>query len=184
MVPAAQWGGLPAPVVVRAPRWMRWLGPPLLTATWVALLSPVVLAIREGDWMAPVRGAGLGAVGAAVGWLVVAVLLVAIPPALRALLTYRTVLDAGGVDLPFGRGRHALEDLDRVRWLPQGGPVNAAHRPERFEVTASGPGLVARVTRQEADWGSALAVLRHWSRARPEIVADEQTAQVLAGGGP
>ncbi|KGN42699.1 hypothetical protein N801_13855 [Knoellia aerolata DSM 18566] len=163
---------------------MRWLGPPLLAATWLAGLSPVVLAIREGDWQAPVRDSGLGAAGASVGWVVVAVLLVTIPLAVRVLLTYRTVLDAGGVDAPFGRGRHVLADLERVRWVPQGGPVNAAHRPERFEVSASGAGLVARVTRQEADWESALAVLRYWSRARPEIVADEQTAQVLADAGP
>ena len=176
----AQWGGLPAPVVVRPPGWVRWLGPPLLVGAWLVLLSPVVLALRERDWIAPVRDAGLGAGGAVVGWVVVAALLVAIPPALRALLTYRTVLDVDGVEAAFGRGRVDLATIERVRWVPQSGPVNAANRPERFEVlTASG--LVARVSRGESDWEATRLLLRHWARRRPEIVRDDPTAGALDG---
>jgi hypothetical protein len=169
------------PVVVRPPAWVRWLGPPLLVGTWLLLLAPVVLALRERDWMAPVRDSGLGALGAVVGWLIVGVLLVAIPPALRALLTCRTVLDATGVQTPFGRGLVDLGQIDEVRWVPQGGPVDAAARPERFEVLSDGAGLVARVVRSEADWEAARSLLRHWSRLRPQIVRDDRTAAVLAG---
>lgn len=176
----AQWGGLPTPVVVRPPTWVRWLGPPLLVGTWVLFLSPVVLAVRERDWMAPVRDSGLGVGGALVGWLIVAVLLVAIPPAIRAILTYRTVLDAGGVDRPFGRGRVDLSQVRTIRWVSQGGPVNAANRPERFEVLTDEAGLVARVARGEADWEGTRAVLAHWASRRPEIVRDEPTAAALA----
>lgn len=168
------------PVVVRPPAWVRWLGPPLLIGTWLLMLSPVVLALRERDWMAPVRDAGLGPVGAVVGWCIVGVLVIVIPLALRAVLTYRTVLDATGVEPPFGRGRVDLSDIDEVRWVPQGGPVNAANRPERFEVLGGGAGLVARVTRAEAHWEGAQDVLRHWARLRPQIVRDDQTAAVLA----
>lgn len=180
MVTDAQWGGLPSSVVVHPPGWVRWLGPPLLVGTWLLLLSPIVLAVRERDWMAPVRDSGLGAGGAVVGWVVVAVLLVVIPPAVRVVLTYRTVLDAGGVVAPFGRGRIDLDAIETVRWVPQGGPVNAANRPERFEVIATTSGLVARAARGEADWDATRAVLRHWAGRRPEIVRDEATAAVLA----
>ncbi|KGN28841.1 hypothetical protein N798_17130 [Knoellia flava TL1] len=168
--------------MVRPPTWMRWLGPPLLLGTWVLFLSPVVLAVRERDWMAHVRDSGLGVGGALVGWFILAVLLVVIPPAIKVLLTYRTVLDAGGVDPPLGRARVDLGEVRKIRWVPQGGPVNAANRPERFEVISEQSGLVARVARGEADWGATQAVLRHWARQRPEIVEDEPTAAALAGG--
>lgn len=180
----AQWGGLPTPVVVRPPTWVRWVGPPLLLGAWVLFLSPVVLAVRERDWMAPVRDSGLGAVGAVVGWVVVAVLLLTIPPAIRAILTYRTVLDARGVEAPFGRGRFDLDQIDEVRWVPQGGPVNAANRPERFEVLSRESGLVARAPRGEVDWEATRAVLRHWASRRPQIVRDEPTALALAADVP
>lgn len=178
----AQWGGLPTPVVVRPPTWMRWLGPPLLAGTWLLFVSPVALAVHERDWMAPVRGSGLGVFGALVGWVIVAVLLVSIPPAIRVLLTYRTVLDAEGVQAPFDRGRVDLDRVTQVRWVPQGGPVNAANRPERFEVLAGDAGLVARVPRGEADWDGTRAVLAHWATRRPEIVRDDPTAEALADG--
>ena len=151
----------------------------MLVGTWLLMLSPVVLAVRERDWMAPVRDSGLGAVGAIVGWLIVAVLLVVIPPALKVVLTSRTVLDADGVQAPFGRGRHDLAQVTQVRWVPQGGPVNAANRPERFEVLTRESGLVARVARGEADWEATRSVLRHWARSRPEIVRDDPTAAAL-----
>ena len=166
--------------MVRPPTWVRWIGPPLLAATWVLLVTPVALAVHERDWMAPVRGSGLGVFGALVGWVVVAVLLVAIPPAIRVVLTYRTVLDAEGVQAPFSRGRFDLARVTQVRWVPQGGPVNAASRPERFEVLAGDAGLVARVPRGEADWDGTRAVLAHWATRRPEIVRDEPTAVALA----
>lgn len=130
--------------------------------------------------MAPVRDSGLGPVGAVVGWVIVAALLVVIPPALRAILTYRTVLDVDGVEAPFGRGRHELAQIDEVRWVPQGGPVNAANRPERFEVLGGEAGLLARVPRGEADWEATRTLLRHWARRRPQIVRDDRTAAVLA----
>lgn len=149
--------------------------------TWVLLLSPVVLAIRERDWMAPVRDSGLGVGGAVVGWVVVTVLLVAIPPALRVVLTYRTVLHPGGLEPPFGRSRVDLAQVEQVRWVPQGGPVGAANRPERFEVIGRGDGLLARVARGEADWDATRAVLRHWAATRPEIVRDDLTTAALAG---
>ena len=71
-----------------------------------------------GGLWAPVDGSGVGTVGAVVGWVVVAVPLVAIRPAAKVLLTYRTVLDADGIEGPFGRGRVDLAQLDRVRWVP------------------------------------------------------------------
>jgi len=159
---------------------VRWLGPPVLLGAWIVFLAPVALALRERDWMAPVRGSDLGVVGALVGWVVVAVLLVAIPPAIRVILTYRTVLDAAGVDPPFGRGRVDLAQVRKIRWVPQGGPVNAANRPERFEVLTEQSGLVARVARGEADWDGTRAVLAHWASLRPEIVQDDPTAAALA----
>lgn len=167
------------PVVVRAPAWMRWLGPVLLLGVWAAMCSVVVFAIRERDWMAPVRDSGLGATGAVIGWVIVLFFVLAIPPCLKALLTYRTVLDVDGVQAPLGRGRVPLAQIHRVRWIPQGGPINAANRPERFEVHSEDAGLVARVTRAEADWDAARAVLRHWTRLRPEIVHDDPTAEAL-----
>ena len=171
---------VPAPVVVAPPGWVRWFGPPLLLGTWGVFASPIVLAVRERDWMAPVRDSGLGAPGAVVGWVIVGVLLLIIPLALKVLVGYRTVLDADGVVAPFGRGRFELSELTQVRWVPQGGPVNAANRPERFEILGDEVGLVARVARGEADWEAARAVLAHWARRRPDIVQDDPTAAVLA----
>lgn len=168
------------PVVVRAPLWMRLVGPVLLAGVWVAMLTPIGLAVRERDWMAPVGDSGLGAGGAIVGWVIVAVFVVIIPPSLKVLLTYRTVLDAQGVQAPNSRGRVDLEEIKTVRWVPQGGPVNAANRPERFEVLSESSGLVARVSRDEADWPAVRAMLRHWAQRRPEIVRDDQTAAALA----
>lgn len=86
--------------MLRPPAWVRWLGPPLLIGLWLLMLSPVVLAVRERDWMAAVRDSGLGPLGAVVGWVIVGVLLLVIPPAVRAILTYRTVLDVDGVEPP------------------------------------------------------------------------------------
>lgn len=128
--------------------------------------------------MAPVRDSGLGAGGAVVGWVLVALLLTVIPPAVRAILTYRTVLDADGVEAPFGRGRVDLASIERVRWVPQSGPVNAANRPERFEVLTDS-GLVTRVARGESDWEATRLLLGHWARRRPEIVRDDPTAAAL-----
>lgn len=159
---------------------MRTIAPCLLGGLWTLLLTPVVLAVREGDWMAPVRDAGLGAVGAVTGWVVLAVLVLVLPLAILVLLTQRTVIDGTGVDAAFGRGRFDLARIDEVRWVPQGGPVDAGQRPEHFEVLAGDGGLVARVAPGEADWRATRDVLRHWVRVRPQIVRDDRTAAVLA----
>lgn len=179
-MPTAQRGELPGPLVLRPPAWVRWLGPPLLIGLWLLMLSPVVLAVRERDWMAAVRDSGLGPLGAVVGWVIVGVLLLVIPPAVRAILTYRTVLDVDGVEPPFGRERVGLDDLEEVRWVAQGGPVNAANNPERIEVLAAGAGLVAPVPRSDPGWYAVLAMAREWARRRPEIIRDDRTAEVLA----
>lgn len=174
----------PAAVVVRPPDWVRWLGPPVLVGAWLVFASPIVLAVLERDWMAPVRDSGLGAGGAVAGWVIVGVLLLVVPAALKVLLGYRVVLDADGVEAPFGRGRFDLSQIDVVRWVPQGGPVNAANRLERFEVLAGDAGLVARVARGEADWEATRLVLRHWAQRSPHIVRDERTAAALAASLP
>ncbi|KGN32281.1 hypothetical protein N802_18125 [Knoellia sinensis KCTC 19936] len=169
----------PAPVIIGPPGWMRWFGPILLLGVWLAMMSVVVFAFRERDWMAPVRDSGLGVVGAIVGWVIVLFFLLILPPSIKVLLTYRSVLDVNGVEAPFGRGRFDLPEIETVRWVPQGGPVNAANRPERFEVLSEASGLIARVTRAEADWDAAVAMLRHWASIRPQVVRDESTAAVL-----
>lgn len=161
---------------------MRTVGPCLLGGLWFLLLTPIALAVREGDWTAPVRDAGLGAPGAVAGWVVLGVLALVLPVVVIVLLTHRTVLDGTGVEAAFGRGRFELAQVDEVRWVRQGGPVGAGQRPEHFEVHAGGVGLVARVARGEADWEASRAVLRHWARLRPELVRDEETAAVLAPG--
>ncbi len=170
---------MPKPVLIRAPAWMRLLGPVLLLGLWLGMASVVVFAFREGDWMAPVRDAGLGPFGAIVGWILVTFFLLFLPPSIWVLLRYRSVLDVYGVEAPFGRGRHELPQIAMVRWVPQGGPVNAANKPERFEIFAEPRTLVARVTRAETDWDAAVMMLRRWAEMRPQIMRDEPTAAAL-----
>jgi len=161
---------------------MRTFGVALLGGLWLAMLSPIVLAIREGDWMAPVRDSGLGTAGAVVGWLLLGVFLVFFPPAILVLRKVRTVLDLQGVEPSFGRPRVELADLGSVRWAPQGGPINAANRPARIEVTDKNDQLVARIDRVDPQWESAVALFQNWVVRHPQLLApqDDATRQLLA----
>ena len=168
--------------MLRPPQWMRTFGVALLGGLWLAMLSPIVLAIREGDWMAPVRDSNLGPAGAVVGWLVLGVFILFLPPAILILRKVATVLDLQGVEPSFGRPRVELAHLGSVRWTPQGGPVNAANRPARIEVTDEKGHLVARVDRTDPHWEPAVALFQNWVVRHPNLLApqDDATRQLLA----
>src|SRR5690242_17394879 len=126
-------------VVVRTPWPLLWVGGPAAAALWVGMLAAVRLAVTEGDWMAPFRSSGIGAVGSAVGWLLVAGLLVVLPVGVWYAASYREVLDADGVHLRVGRRRTDTprERVVSIRYV-DASPVDGWQRPSRVFVMAQG----------------------------------------------
>lgn len=171
-----------ARVVVRTPWPLLWIGGPVAAALWVGMLAAVRLAVSQGDWMAPFRGSGIGAVGSVIGWLVVLVLLVVLPVGVWYAASYREVLDAEGVRLRVGRRRTetAREQVVSVSYV-DASSVNGRQRPSRVFVMAQGQKQpVARFTARDRGWPRAVGILAQWLRERPELAADARTREFFA----
>lgn len=169
-------------VVVRTPWPLLWIGGPAAAALWVGMLAAVRLAVVEGDWMAPFRGSGIGAVGSAIGWLVVAFLLVVLPVGVWYAASYREVLDADGVRLRVGRRRTTTsrEQVVSVHYV-DASSVDGRQRPSRVYVMARDQKQpVARFTARDRGWRRAVGVLAQWLRERPELAADARTREFFA----
>lgn len=168
--------------MVRTPWPLLWVGGPAAAALWVGMLAAVRLAVTAGDWMAPFRGSGVGAVGSVVGWLVVAVLLVVLPVGVWYAASYREVLDAEGVRLRLGRRRTATpRDLVASIRYVDASSVDGRQRPSRVFVMAQGQKQpVARFAAHDRGWRSAVGILAQWLQQRPELAADARTREFFA----
>jgi hypothetical protein len=146
------------------------------------MLAAVRLALTEGDWMAPFRGSGIGAVGSVVGWVIVAVLLVALPVGVWYAASYREVLDADGVRLRVGRRRtHTPKDQVVSVHYVDASSVDGRQRPSRVFVMAQGQKQpVARFTARDRGWRRAVGLLARWLQERPELAADARTRDFFA----
>ncbi|GAB3444750.1 hypothetical protein GCM10027517_24810 [Phycicoccus ginsengisoli] len=166
-------------VVVRAPWPLLWVGGPAAAALWVGMLAAVRLAVAEGDWMAPFRGSGIGAVGSVVGWLLVAGFLVVLPVRVWYAASYREVLDADGVRLRVGRRRTdtSRERVVSIRYV-DASSVDGRQRPSRvFVMTQDHKQPVARFTARDRGWRPAVGILAQWLQQRPELAADARTRE-------
>lgn len=169
-----------APVVVRVRCSFRVLGLVVLGGLSVGVASSVVSAVVAGD-----PGAPLGRQGwsphVVLGWLVSGTMLVVMVLGLWALLTYRTTWSREGVSsraLVLG-WTVPVEDVARVVLEEPRNRSATGPRPAALNVVDRSGRVVAVLRPTETGWSGGLDVVRSWVRARPDLVADGDTAALL-----
>lgn len=164
---------------MRTPWPLLWIGAPVALALWVGMLAAVHMAVDQRDWQAPFHESGVGAVGAVIGWVIVAVMLAILPTGVWYAASYREVLDANGVHLRLGRRRTntAKEQVTALRYVASS-VVDGRQRPSRVFVMAEGSKKpVARFAAHDRSWPDAVAFLAGWVEERPELAVDARTRE-------
>ena len=147
-----------------------------MLAFWVGCLIGLVGLVREG------AGQDTPFLAAAVGWVLVVLFVLVIPPAVWVLLTARTVLDVANdrVERRPGAVSVPVSALRELRALPPA-TVDRANRGARVQAVDARGAVVAQVEESARQWPTALAVLREWARRRPELVHDDYSRERLLG---
>ncbi len=147
-----------------------------MVAFWVGCVLGLVGLVREG------AGEDTPFLAAAVGWVLVVLFVLVIPPTAWVLLTARTVLDVANdrVERRPGKVAVPVSALRELRALPPS-TLNRANRGARVQVVDARGTVVAQVEESMRDWPTALAVVREWARRRPDLVHDQYSTDRLLG---
>lgn len=151
---------------------------PVLVLLWGACGYTLVGLLAHGTG----PGDGTPVLAALVGYPVLVLLVVVLPPAAWAIGRHRVVLDVANrrVERRPGRVSVPVSELRAVRAVPPA-RVDRANRGLRVRVVDAAGGVAAQLDESTREWGPALRVLREWAREEPRLVDDEYTRALLLG---
>lgn len=171
-----RWAVPPDPVVVRAPRWARFVSVPLMAVLWTGLLFGLHGLVTQGvgddvPWLAAIAG-----------WVLTIFFVVILPPAAYAILTFRLVLGPERIERRPGRTNAVVSELRELRALPAS-TINRANRGARVQMIGSNGRVVAQVEESAREWTDALDMARFWASRHPGLVTDDYTRTRLVDSG-
>lgn len=126
------------------------------------------------------RGVGddVPRLAAAAAWVLVVLLVLALPLAAYVVLTFRLVLDRDRIERHPTGASVAVGELREVRALPAS-TINRANRGARVQMIGPDGGMVAQIEESAAEWPRGLDMVRAWVSHRPELVKDDYTRERL-----